>query len=330
MDKKTVYIHIGSDKTGSTAIQRFSFQNRGLLKTYGLHFVSTKYDHHGPLLDALRNKNFEYIEALLNDIRIQNSPKYLITFEGLYHLKDDELTAFIEIFKEFNLQIIFYIRRRSDLLRSGIAQTLKFNKLDSSERARKIFFDKKFTIPASSQNFNYLAIIRRWQNELVAHGHSEESFNLRVYEKSAFFLGDLILDFYSILNICEPEKLIEGIEFLRSLGVTNSSISPSAQYLMTLINALDVDDIKRDAIKNLIMRHDDLNEKSHSIIPDELARQLDEHYKNQDSLIAKEFFNREMLFSEPPKFSYQEPSGKSFMKLIEGIFREKTSGEVSF
>jgi len=38
MNKKTIFFHIGTHKTGTTALQSFFVQNRTYLKTKGFHY----------------------------------------------------------------------------------------------------------------------------------------------------------------------------------------------------------------------------------------------------------------------------------------------------
>lgn len=59
---KTLYIHVGTSKTGSTALQTFCAKNRKILETNGFYYPAfpIKYDYVG----KARNGHFLYTEDM--------------------------------------------------------------------------------------------------------------------------------------------------------------------------------------------------------------------------------------------------------------------------
>ena len=64
-----LYLHIGQDKTGSTAIQSFLSENQPLLIEKGYDVVGGKVPHHGQIKAAVINADKEKLDSVADYIR---------------------------------------------------------------------------------------------------------------------------------------------------------------------------------------------------------------------------------------------------------------------
>lgn len=152
-----VYLHVGADKTGSTTIQKFLHTNRNVLKSYGYCYpslmtgnqddISSTYSHHlvgayfaHNLLDHdyyrvrysisseedERSKANRYMDILAQDLRKGSYNALILSYEGLYSLKTNELQelkAYLLNIAEA-VKIIYYLRPRFSYGLSALSQRI--------------------------------------------------------------------------------------------------------------------------------------------------------------------------------------------------------------
>jgi hypothetical protein len=317
---KRVCIHIGTDKAGSTAIQAFAFRNLELLASRGLHVVASRFDHHGPIYREMQSGGTTLLQAAAEAIRQSEAPRHLITFEGLYHLDGPMLAAFISAFAGLEVEVVLYLRRRSDKFRSAVAQSMKLNKAVRADWACERLLNGNFR--SAGRGLNYLAIVRRWQ-EALRRADRPDALVLRVYEKSSFVGGDLLVDFYSRLGVLGARESPLRPPFADLPNPLNPSLSPAAQYLMVLTEVLGMSDPQRRSVKNQFVAADEPRARKHSLVPDEVALKFDTQYATQDRELAREFFGRDKLFTEPPAFAYAPPAANEFTDLLRRLYEQR-------
>jgi hypothetical protein len=245
----------------------------------------------------------------------------------LYHLDEPGIQRLINPFLEkCDVRIVFYIRLRSDKLRSGLAQNLKFSNKEHGEKACEILLGHM--IPQAQPNFDYYAIVRRWQKALENNGW-KNSFDLRVYEKKSLLAGDLIKDFFGRIGVINIDESLDRAPFKKMDDIINPSISPVAQYVMALSYLLGLDNKQRRMVRDVVYKYDNPDESKDSVVPDDVAFYWDNNYIKDDQILAKEFFERDALFLEGPKFKYRLPSGDSFIKIFEAVYSELRAMRIS-
>lgn len=320
MSKKTLYIHIGSGKTGTTAIQRFAFANKAVLRKKGLHVVSSERKHHGPLCENLIAGDKRPLFAVAKEVQDSRAPKFLISYERLCELNEDKLGELLDALKTFDLKIIYYVRRRSDSLRSSFAQALKLQKGERGNGVCRQLFEGRY--PDKFDHLDYLGIVRRWQRGLTEIGQPN-AFDMRVFEASCLMGGNVVLDFYSRMGVVGPDEDLDKAPYANSPEIVNPSISPSGQYLMGVLYLVGLDDRQRAIVRDLLCAIEAPEDKKHSLIPDEIASALDERFARDDAILAREFFGRNKLFLEEAKFTYLPPDDDSFLRIFHGLYAHK-------
>ncbi|WP_171032853.1 hypothetical protein [Fodinibius saliphilus] len=141
---KTVHLHIGSYKTGTTSIQDTLFQNRNTLNQLGYDYPGGEVNHHfsffatqAPAEDwprqfksldgnKLRNQVGNYVSAMESDFE-SDSEDYIVSTEYLFISNEDYVRNYIDYLNRFFDKIIVYvfIREPAAFYRSGQQQMLK-------------------------------------------------------------------------------------------------------------------------------------------------------------------------------------------------------------
>lgn len=243
-----VYLHIGMPKTGTTAIQRFLFENHSvLLEKQGCLYPdhSMGWYQHVPLVKAIVRPIFpkaifnkaiadikekEWLEGLARQYRRKNCRKIIVSSEFLWaspamqtHLKfhgdTEENFDLIEkvvaktrdTFSAFSeVKIIVYLRRQDTWLESFFNQQIKAGATIPAEDA--VLEVKNYLLYAKN--------LKIWRNYFSA-----ENVIVKLYEKST----DIVSHFCATAGLD-----ISGLNIRRSdeSEVVNPSLSPRAIKIM--------------------------------------------------------------------------------------------------
>ncbi|WP_444909393.1 hypothetical protein [Microbulbifer sp. TRSA005] len=122
-----VYLHIGSDKTGSTAIQSALSRYRTLLKSKGIIYpeLVQNQDHHESLVLELQSGVKGNSWQKLEEIIATNPPHILLSSEAFCALKTIEIKRLKNWLNQPTIKVIAYLRRADEYLESGMLQRLK-------------------------------------------------------------------------------------------------------------------------------------------------------------------------------------------------------------
>ncbi|WP_444893482.1 hypothetical protein ACJJIE_02850 [Microbulbifer sp. TRSA001] len=224
-----IYVHIGSDKTGSTAIQATLSQNRAALRAQGIEYpqFQKQGNHHECLFQELRSGKKGECWLKLDRI-ISSKPKYLIlSSEAFCTLKTPEIALLKKWLNYSDTRVIAYIRRADEYLESGIMQRLKTAK---SYTAFKWQYIAAKYIPTLLDPYVYRAafktlFVKRWEK-----GYPDGVI-IRPYDKNQWKDENLILDFLSSLNLTEAQNSIQTSKVNRN--ITSSIAGIYATSILT-------------------------------------------------------------------------------------------------
>ncbi|MRU15522.1 hypothetical protein FDP25_08785 [Roseovarius sp. A21] len=133
--KKTLYMHVGAGKTGTSVLQQFFLANQNALAERGYifpHQCQVNVNHgvqHHLLADLGSYKNPSAIDAWA-EIAVGSRQTAVISSELLHNkISTGEGPTFFrqlrELFADWNIRVVFYIRRQSQWLQSAYAQHVK-------------------------------------------------------------------------------------------------------------------------------------------------------------------------------------------------------------
>jgi len=272
--KKTLFIHIGTGKTGTTSIQKYLKENSEFINyKYNLNYCKSgrgdSINHRALDFNSVNNNLSSYkkvvanINLLINEINQHNSKYHLISDENFPGLNSRE----IELYKKklggkFNIKVIVYLRRQDKYLESWYKQVIKTGSYATDVN---ILFSQLF----KRGILNYYDLVKSW-----ADIFEKENVIVRLYEKNLLINQNVIDDIlYAILNDCPAGTL----NYKENLSLNASSIILIKKIFK---KSWSKDLLNKEFIDNLLIKQTDSNV---SVISEEMK---------DDILFKCSFFNR--------------------------------------
>ncbi len=219
--RKTLYIHIGHFKTGTTAIQVFLARNPKLLKRHDLVFAQTKQEHckHSDLACSLyqaagvtelmhgyaKDETPQQVwAALFEELRASRRSGMIVSTEELMRLACfpqavEDLKQIVATAPDIDIKIIAYLRAPESHLRSWYNQLVKMGCKTPS-------FNAAISDRFEPIHYDYALALRPWIDLFGA-----QSIILRHYSSESRKDNALFRDFLSIFGIAMPDR---GLSFL--------------------------------------------------------------------------------------------------------------------
>jgi hypothetical protein len=242
---KTLYIHIGDAKTGSSTIQQFLTAKRnehldlgfdyiriGLLANQGIAQHELAFAVNKDKVDFHSKKAQLYDK--LNELIINSScNNFIISSEGFCSLRSiEEVTELKRLLpSQVRVKIIIYLRRPDTWIESWYAQVVKNIPFTSATFDE---FLSRHQEPAFKVLLNYAKIF------------SCKDILVRAFDNKAFFKNNLISDFCNEL----------GLPIVNEVKLNDENVSPNSDCIQTLrlLNEkLDMDSPSRVALYKQIM-----------------------------------------------------------------------------
>lgn len=240
-------LHIGTEKTGTTTIQKFLYTNRSMLSRHRIvlsDFLDNPNNRKLPVYcqpdgvidDYLRLRNIHtlkgkkaYLSGFPENLKTEidtlseHADTMIITSEHMHSrltTKDsiERLKALLDpLFSD--IQIICYVREQSALLKSLYSTAMKVGHTTDFD-----MFAKECT--PKSLRYNYHLSLSRW-----ADVFGQRAITVRLFDRSTFVDGDIRND---LLNTIQPELDISDFDF--EGGEENASIGLFGLKLSQMIN----------------------------------------------------------------------------------------------
>ena len=214
--KKQVFVHIGTNKTGTSSIQHLLATNRDVLIDNNVCYPRLLGDeaaHHQLYLWLSQSKKHKKeLQHFLREIKPFG--KVILSSEALCDLRDPN--SLKSLLKDWDVKIIMY-------LRDPVRYSLSWWQQD-------IQMGKRFEDPASYlrvKKRSYLELVRRWEN---VFGRS--NLRIRVYDREHLPQGDIVRDFKELTEIDGMTNLV------RLPWENNPSISGNLLYFKLIYNSL--------------------------------------------------------------------------------------------
>ena len=334
-----LYLHIGTEKTGTTSIQRFLNENRSSFNNEGYHILrcAGKQNHRAVPAFCMDDNHFD--DFFLN--QQINTPDKRATFKRSFAQQfDNELQALspdihsviisseqlhsrlntIEDLHRLKLlldgkfsqiTVICYLREQSQLASSLYSTSIKYglnNNFDS------------FLEHCNPQNkyYNYWQLLERWSEVF-----GRVNVKPRLFCRHELINSNLLDDFCSsinkeLLNVSKREQQLE-----------NESLSNTGILIARAINSLspryDDNGFLNSERKNALNTvYASFSGRENNISP-ERYKQIYQNFKASNDKVAAQYFdNRESLFvykSEPVSSSHFSEAQVSQLAKIIGNFK---------
>lgn len=214
MKVKTIFIHVGAGKTGTSALQSFLSMNLERLAESGLYVPlvgaveNQKYIAHHFLSGTSRFSSEDPFEAWRAIAELKNE-KVLISSEVLHNrITQDDGVAFFESVKEilngWTIRVIFYVRREDDWLESVYAQWIKSGTLRTGETFSD--FARRYRPKLAKQI------------KLFESLFGKSSLIVRPFKRDTLINRNIVDDFFNVID----HEIPEGAE--RPAGDVNTRL----------------------------------------------------------------------------------------------------------
>lgn len=211
-------VHIGANKTGSSAIQRFLSMNSLVLREEGVVVPDNEFH----LSDKVQGYHVFGFQKLLQD-----------PLEGRRHLEEaidtvaaacpeahtillsaENLTAnpaapslFENLIREYDTRIVMYIRRQDEYILSSWQQW--------NSKISKDFW--AWAISEIGNRGNWHAYLKNWENVVAKY-----RIEVRIFERPRLEGGDVVEDFYSMLGLSRPMNTLRHSQNTVNPGFSDS------------------------------------------------------------------------------------------------------------
>jgi len=267
---KRLIVHIGIGKTGTSSIQKMLVDSREILEK-NLYFypsIALAKDAHHYLANyhssALDNKIRRHLNEIIRQYHKNNFRVLLLSSEQFCYCKDSYVKEFSSYFHDWDVKIIFYIRKQGALIRSAFLQKL-YEGSDYSHDISTFFRNNKIA-------FNYLERVRPWDNYF-----GTESIIARVFDGKK----DICQDFMEAIGL-------HKIATKKSSYDVNRSILPEFVKLISLIDKLEPSvNNRRIIVDNIKELSEQFNNSScASLLDNEIVDEIEEYYKVSNEKFA--------------------------------------------
>jgi len=284
---KTLFIHIGVHKTGTTAIQSFLSLNRENLKKYDTFYPGNLSNHY-ILTQELRetdeswlNKDSETFK-IFSEIKdnLQLYKKFVLSSEGFCENDTIILPRLFKTIKHFNLKlnikIIIFYRPQHTWLESVYQQIVKEKKVRMTKTFEELIKNRvNFSIG------DYYQLLGRW-----SHYFGKKNIIFVRFSKKQRY-RKIFIDFISILGLPEKTSLKEPTRENSNIGIETTSIE-----FLRWLNILNIDDnlfirVLR-ALSSEIRAHTD----NYNLLTEELNNDIFYYFKDSNNLVASEYLNK--------------------------------------
>lgn len=234
---KTLYIHIGTSKTGTTTIQTYCGINREQLKSKGVLFPIMPY--HYDRITKNRNGHFLYANIYENGVRnkekeeqvlkqeldyivdcFKDYDNVLLSEESIWWATATRRKSLWKYLQEhsqqnnYQVKIIVYLRRQDQFMMSRYNQILKTDTGGGTQRFYEYFKD---------MNGKYKCVMNyRQRLDYMAKFFPKENIVVKRFDRSYFYNGELNADFLHILGV-EIDDTFAELPKDENLGISVQS-----------------------------------------------------------------------------------------------------------
>lgn len=291
MDKR-LYIHIGIHKTGTSSLQAMCVRNREYLATKNIYYPTSclwKGGHHNLAWEIIKDQRadekYGNINALFQEINENTSEVYLISSEDFSRFSINHKEQLKQLFAQFEVKIIIYIRNQFDYIVSSWSTIIREN--TSSAKFDAYYH---FCLRKRKALLMYDLFLNEWANLF-----GKENLIVKTYKKQSG--NNLHKEFLHLINNTISTKDLKLPE--RS----NASLPVAELNLLRFLNETDLKLEGDSRLKFIEQLFETINQNyatRKKIVPpskrEGLRKRTNEHFKTSNKKVAQEYFNRNELF----------------------------------
>ncbi|MEH6592616.1 MAG: hypothetical protein V7746_20285 [Halioglobus sp.] len=292
-----IVLHIGVDKTGSTAIQQHLILNRAWLQQRSVYVPEIGFgvsNGHSALLSRLDEEQLAALQAEIEGAASAGYDVLLLSWEGMNFYTSAQIRSLAAVLGDFPCDVLVYLREQADLVQTGFLQQLKSN---SNKRSLRLFesprmgpewlLSRRMKFPPTR---DYYQLLTRWQQAIP-----QASFQIRFFDRAELLNEDIVEDFLLQLGV-----ELDG-DFRRRSDASNISLDVEAGILIDrcqregkshndILRRVDV------AISNIAL----CGPGSKYFLSEKTVNSIRGHYQKSNQALAGAFLGSDKpLFSHP-------------------------------
>ncbi|EAL2431067.1 hypothetical protein AXV84_09255, partial [Campylobacter coli] len=315
----TAYVHIGTEKTGSTSIQFFLYSNRRLLQRQNMIYpisignYSSQWNFTFLAYNNLRNDFYCLSKGIFKkddflhhkkDIFLKFKDELLKSKCEKVVISSEHLSSRIQDLSEIKrirkilyllgfkkIKIIVYIREQTSDMISSFSTTLKSGAIGNIQANSKKYF----------KGYHKLLLLK-WQQIF-----GKENLIVRLFDKSEFYQGDLLKDFVHSIGLKWDNEFVIPPKQNESLDLIGVEILRRVNNLLPLFVNEDRNYLRGD-LNYFIQKYfssKDLFLKFQP--PKEIIQSYIDSFEESNEWVRKEFFPyKERLFPKQDLANYKE------------------------
>jgi hypothetical protein len=221
-------LHIGTDKTGSTAIQKHLYVNRSWFLQQGVYVPATglgKDNGHGDLLDAMDAGQMSRLREELSTAVEDGYAHAVISWEGMCFMGRPDILRLARAIPADDLWLLVYLREQADIAQTGYLQEIKTGRspirITDFQGVPHSLSALRALLYCYSPRRNYAKLLRRWMT-VIPGGQAL----VREYRRELLTNGNVIDDFLARFGLQADD------DFLRLEQATNISLDVESAMIM--------------------------------------------------------------------------------------------------
>lgn len=324
---KTLYLHIGSAKTGSTAIQHFLFENEELLKSYSFCFPIFKYKfgsgqisrngsflctYYGKIGEIDKIRNEEIVEEYLDNIvkLFETYDNVILSEESLlcnlgngdWKKRADKLLECVNK-NNFEIKIIVYLRRQDEMLDSHWNSVVKM-------ATQSLSFEEFKKSRIELEQYDYFKHLER-----IGSIFGRDKIIVRRFQTGELIGDSSVSDFLQVIGLNDLDKTS------KETTMQNPRFSNNMIVIKRFIDSYSEASkkgkkISRKALtKSLSVMEEceSYNNYESSMLSEEEAREFVNIFKDSNKKVAEKYIgDGKPLFNDvyknKPKWEFENPS----------------------
>jgi hypothetical protein len=294
LNKPTLYIHIGSHKTGTSALQAFFRDNRKILAKNGVLYPKTGLagSAHGLLANSLKKTNrIINRDKLYSDLKteIKKSKLKTVLISSECYMEGVDPNALKQRLNDDNVRVnvIVYLRRQDSWAQSIYNEIIR-------DSMRRYTGQIKNMREIRQGKLAYYNVLQPW-----SEAFGKNNIIVRIYEKKQLNNG-LFNDFMSVIGVNA------GNDLRYPLGAINGGLNRDTLEFLRCCNLMALNrDQHRALVSELKIISDNLEERkefsTYNILSPTECIALLSQYEESNEKVAFEYLGREnkKLFLEP-------------------------------
>lgn len=304
---KTLYLHIGTPKTATTAIQLFCAHNQQVLNSYGYTYpdFGNRYAHVGRWRNAhflvgevrrrVKEREFEKEDQVIDECfskiyeLFQQYDNIILSDESLWL---DEFRCkgrlWSRIKKEiekdiFTVKIIVYLRRQDEFVYSRWNQQIK-------AAVGLISNNYVYKWEEMLEKFSYLKIDYYGMLENIANYVGKKNIIVRPFDRKKFYRGSIYADFLKVIGLEYSDQYMIAQE------TPNVSLTKNNVEIKRILNGLpNLNEYSNDVFRVCLTQCSELpsDDKKYSMFSKQEMKEFLSKCEEGNNKIAEEYLNGE-------------------------------------